>query len=67
MDVVHLQLISAVLVSVLDDVFYEADNKLQQFDSFIRSQLVAKVLNMYYYVAKNRDETVLCSLDGPSC
>ena len=67
MDVVHLQLISAILVSVLDDIFNEADDKLQQFNPFIRSQLVAKILDVYYNVAKNRDETVFSSLNGPSC
>lgn len=66
MDVVHLQLISAVLVPVLDDVFDEADDELQQFNPFVRSQLIAQILDMYYNVAKNRDETVFGCLNGPS-
>ena len=37
MDVVHLKLISAVLVPVLDDVFDEADYELQQFNPFLRA------------------------------
>ena len=66
MDVVHLQLIPAVLVPVLDDVFDEADDELQQFNPFVRSQLIAQILDMYYNVAKNRDETVFGCLNGPS-
>jgi len=66
MHVVHLQLISAVLVAILDDVFYEADDKFEQFYSFVRCQLIAKILDMYYNVAENRDETVFGCLNGPS-
>jgi len=66
MDVVHLQLISAVLVPVLDDVFDEADDELQQFNPFVRSQLIAQILDMYYNVAEDRDETVFGCLNGPS-
>ena len=54
------------MVPVLDDVFYEADDKLEQFNPFIGSQLIAEILDMYYNVAKNGDEPVLGCLNGPS-
>lgn len=66
MNVIYLQLISAILVSVLDDIFDQANNELQQLDPLIRSQLIAKILNMYNHISKDRDEAVFGCFDRSS-